>query len=275
MQKIKPTFKQDVSETLLIPLCVRAKETRHKRPIISDKVSAQLLRKVDYDFSKFSGDRQCQLSISLRTKYLDNALRKFVETYDDAVVVLLACGLDPRIERIGLDKDFQAYEVDFPDVIHFRNQLLPETEKNRYISTDITSTEWVKRIRAAHPTGHFLFIMEGVAMYLTEEQVKRIFGLIDENFDHAEIYIERINRYMSSRTQSQKSVSNTNALFSWGCNDPHEIERWGNRFRFQQDYYYYQDDFVKALGRIGAKALLYRCMPIYRRLIGIWSYKNY
>ena len=108
MKKIKPTFKENVSETLLIPLYMRAKEAEEKNPIIVDEVSQKILAKIDYNFNKFSADKRCQFCISVRTKYFDEILRNFVAKYDDAVVVLLACGLDPRIEDWGLKLKFQS-----------------------------------------------------------------------------------------------------------------------------------------------------------------------
>ena len=271
-KKVKPNFQENVSETLLIPLYMRAKESKEENPIIVDKTSESILSMVDYDFSKFFTDVRCQLCISFRTRYFDDAVRKFVARYDDAVVVLIACGLDPRVERIALSKEYQVYELDFPDVINLRRQFLPESSNNKYITGDITNDGWIKAIKAEHPNGHFLFILEGIAMYLTEEQVKRFFKNIDDNFDHAEIHVERMNKYLSKRTHLLESVNNTNATFSWGCDDPKEIEKWSSSFKLKNEYYYYSDEYKQIRKRIGLKAIPLKYIPAYSRSLGIWSY---
>ena len=274
MEKVKPTFQENVSETLLIPLYMRAKESKEQNPIIVDKTSETILSMVDYNFTKFYADVRCQLCISFRTKYFDDAVRDFVAKYDDAVVVLVACGLDPRVERISLKKNYQVYELDFPDVINLRRQFLPESSDNRYITGDITTDGWIKTIKAEHPNGHFLFILEGVAMYLTEEQVKRVFKNIDDNFDHAEIHVERMNKYLSKRTYLHDSVKNTKATFRWGCDNPKEIEGWGGSFKLKDEYYYYSDEYRKIRKRIGLKAIPLKLIPAYSRSLGIWSYEK-
>ena len=255
MKKIKPTFKENVSETLLIPLYMRAKEAEEKNPIIVDEVSQKILAKIDYNFNKFSADKRCQFCISVRTKYFDEILRNFVAKYDDAVVVLLACGLDPRIERTNVGKPFSSYLLDFADVIDFRRNILPESVSNQYIIGDITNREWIDTVKAQHPNGHFLFIMEGVAMYLTENQIKRIFKNIDNNFPNAEIHIERISKNFSQRTETQQSVSATNATFAWGCDNPLEIEDWGLKLKFQSEFYYFSQHFSQMYKRLGIRRL--------------------
>ena len=273
MGKIKPEFQENVSETLLIPLYMRAQESKEENPIIVDTKSVELLSKVDYDFSKFSADERCQRYISLRTKYFDEAVRKFVDKYDDAVVVLIACGLDPRVERISIEKEYQVYELDLPDVINLRKKFLPESSNNRYIAGSITNDEWMQTIKASHPYGHFLFILEGISMYLTEEEMKNVFKNIDDNFDHAEVHVERMNKFFSKRTYLQKSVNNTNATFNWGCDNPKEIEQWCESFKLK-DEYYYSDEKKNDLEKKESDAAKSKFVNIFSRSLGIWSYEK-
>ncbi|MBS7363333.1 MAG: class I SAM-dependent methyltransferase [Paludibacteraceae bacterium] len=273
MGKIKPEFQENVSETLLIPLYMRAQESKEENPIIVDTKSVELLSKVDYDFSKFSADERCQRYISLRTKYFDEAVRKFVDKYDDAVVVLIACGLDPRVECISIEKEYQVYELDLPDVINLRKKFLPESSNNRYIAGSITNDEWIQTIKASHPYGHFLFILEGISMYLTEEEMKNVFKNIDDNFDHAEVHVERMNKFFSKRTYLQKSVNNTNATFNWGCDNPKEIEQWCESFKLK-DEYYYSDGQKNDLEKKESDAAKSKFVNIFSRSLGIWSYEK-
>lgn len=273
MGKIKPEFQENVSETLLIPLYMRAQESKEENPIIVDEKSVELLSKVDYDFSKFSADERCQRYISLRTKYFDEAVRNFVDKYDDAVVVLIACGLDPRVERISIEKEYQVYELDLPDVINLRRKFLPESPNNKYIAGSITNDEWIKTIKAGHPEGHFLFILEGISMYLTEEVMKNVFKNIDDNFDHAEIHVERMNKFLSKRTYLQQSVNNTNASFNWGSDNPKEIEEWSGSFKLK-DEYYYSDEQKSDLEKRDTNATKTKFVNIFSRSLGIWSYEK-
>ena len=49
--KRKYEFKNIVAETLLIPLYMRAKESRRKDAILKDKMAEQLIACIEYDLS--------------------------------------------------------------------------------------------------------------------------------------------------------------------------------------------------------------------------------
>ena len=55
--KQKHEFKNIVAETLLIPLYMRAKESRRTNPILNDKAAEQLADSLEYDYSQFDGAR--------------------------------------------------------------------------------------------------------------------------------------------------------------------------------------------------------------------------
>ena len=57
MEKTRIQFSGNVQETLLIPLWMRAVESRRKDALFHDTVSCSLVERIDYDFRKFSRDR--------------------------------------------------------------------------------------------------------------------------------------------------------------------------------------------------------------------------
>ena len=50
MNKIKPEIKDDIAETLFIPLLSRAHESHRKDAILKDPMACELVEKIDYDF---------------------------------------------------------------------------------------------------------------------------------------------------------------------------------------------------------------------------------
>ena len=52
MNKIKPEIKDDIAETLFIPLLSRAHESHRKDAILKDPMACELVEKIDYDFAK-------------------------------------------------------------------------------------------------------------------------------------------------------------------------------------------------------------------------------
>ncbi|MDR1565801.1 MAG: class I SAM-dependent methyltransferase [Treponema sp.] len=56
-----------------------------------------------------------------------------IETHPHPIVVLIGCGLDARVQRLGnVAKKAVFYELDIEEVINFRKQLLPPVENEYY-----------------------------------------------------------------------------------------------------------------------------------------------
>ena len=79
--KRKYEFKNIVAETLLIPLYMRAKESRRKDAILKDKMAEQLIACIEYDYSKFDGAKLSEVGCVVRGRYFDDAVRRFNDTY--------------------------------------------------------------------------------------------------------------------------------------------------------------------------------------------------
>lgn len=61
--KQKHEFKSIVAETLLIPLYMRAKESRRERPILNDKAAECLADSLEYDYSRFDGAKLSEVGL--------------------------------------------------------------------------------------------------------------------------------------------------------------------------------------------------------------------
>lgn len=85
--KQKHEFKSIVAETLLIPLYMRAKESRRERPILNDKAAECLADSLEYDYSRFDGAKLSEVGCVVRGWYFDRAVRRFIGTHARPVVV--------------------------------------------------------------------------------------------------------------------------------------------------------------------------------------------
>ena len=113
--KRKYEFKNIVAETLLIPLYMRAKESRRKDAILKDKMAEQLIACIEYDYSKFDGAKLSEVGCVVRGRYFDDAVRRFIDNHSRPIVVNVGCGLDTRCQRIHRENDpTKYYELDLP-----------------------------------------------------------------------------------------------------------------------------------------------------------------
>lgn len=254
-------FKDDVSETLLIPLWMRSVD-----PILNDTASREVVSRIDYDFDKFSADFGSKCGVRLRTLYLKGAIQSFIDRHPDAVVVMLGCGLDPQSRRVENRANATFYALDLPDVIETRKKLLPETDYEKCISASATDTGWMKELAEHHKGRDFIFIAEGLLMYLTPEDVEGLFNNLCKYFPGSEIYIERMSRFAVKNQSKHKSVSKTSAHFNWGADSPKEITALNPQIKSIANYKY----LPHAPGIFG---IIGKLIPPLGNTCGIWGFK--
>ena len=75
-----------VQETLLIPLYARALETVRDRPLLVDDKALELVRSIDYDFTRF-GRGPSTVGSVLRSTIFDEWVRTFLRRFPTGTVV--------------------------------------------------------------------------------------------------------------------------------------------------------------------------------------------
>lgn len=207
----------DVQETALIPLAVRANETRSKNPRILDKKAVEITDTLGVDTKKFDKmvTHECVVA---RTILFDDTVRKLLKKYPDAVCINMGCGLDNRFERVDNGR-IQWFNVDLPDSIAVRKKIYEETEREHMVAGNILETDWLKAIPKERTT---IIIAEGLFMYFSKEQVKTLLNQITQNFDSGFLVVELMLQKMM-KEKMHDTVKNTSAKFGWGTTSGAEL----------------------------------------------------
>lgn len=85
--KQKHEFKSVVAETLLIPLYMRAKESRRENPILQNEMAEELVESIKSDSPRLDGVKLSEVGWVVRGWYFDNAIRRFITSHRYPVVV--------------------------------------------------------------------------------------------------------------------------------------------------------------------------------------------
>ncbi len=228
MEKIQPNFTKDaIAETLLLTLALRAFDTRQKRPVLGDQKSVELMQQIDYNFEQFAkSSMMSRLGTNVRLKYFDTCAREYIAEQDQPIIVQIGCGLDTRYDRLGGKSKAVFYELDLPEVIAFREKLLPESGNNHYLGCSMFDPAWMEKIKAAHPDGNFLFIIEGVLMYFEEMQVRSFLCALADTFPRATICLDVLNVWSSKNTKRHDTLRKMKAAFKWGLDDDQDFAKW-------------------------------------------------
>ena len=168
--------KNTVQETLVIPLYGRKMCSTLYPRLFYDETAIRLMDEIDYDFtllekkSKSLMQRFGFLEAAMRQNDLAWEVRDYLASHSDAAVVNLGCGLD-NTGRSCDNGRCRIYNLDFPDVIRVRDELLPAGEREENIPCDLNDTAWFDKIDAS---GGAVFFAAGVFYYFLKEQVKAL-----------------------------------------------------------------------------------------------------
>ena len=220
----------DVPITMLVPLYARAIETKRKG-IIRDEQAVALLDQIDFDFSQFDANEGTFLGIIIRTEILDEQVSTFIQAHPNATIVNLGAGLDTRFQRV--DNGYITwYDLDLPESIAIRKRLLPESERNHFISRSVLDFTWIDEIQGADP---ILLIAEGLLMYFDESDVHTLLTTLAKRLPGAEMLLEVLGVTMAKRTDRHASVAGVGAAFKWGIRHAHTLADWHDAITYLGD----------------------------------------
>lgn len=231
-------------ETLLIPLLCRALESERRHPIISDPCAQEVLSRIDYDFAALKTPRQSLVTLAMRAKRLDWYVKDYLGRYDEPLVLHLGCGLDSRFRRVGAAKGTW-YDLDFPDVIALRRVFFDDSDRYRMLGSPVTDLHWLDAVREEGPA---CIIAEGLFMYLTEDEVRRLLLALQERFPGSEVAFDAYSTLTAKSVRRHPSLKKTGATVRWGIDDVHRIEGWGVNIRVMEEWFFTESADVAALG---------------------------
>ena len=156
----------------------------------------RLINEIDYDFSEAEKNSRSlmqrfgALEVAMRQGDLAFEVRDYLKSHPNAAVVNLGCGLDST-GRSCDNGSCKIYNLDLPDVIAVRNELLPAGEREENIPCNLNDAEWFSQIDAS---GGAVFFASGVFYYFLTEQVKTLVQKMADAFPGDVLVFDAANR---------------------------------------------------------------------------------
>ncbi|MEO0803758.1 MAG: class I SAM-dependent methyltransferase [Cyanobacteria bacterium J06642_2] len=245
-----------VQETLLIPLLGRAIATRKGKGLIRDEKAIAIVESLDYDFTKW-GESQSLVASALRTRIFDRSVQEFLNEHPAGTVVEIGCGLNTRFERLD-NGQLTWFDLDLPDTLALRRQFFQDEPRRTMLEASVLDTDWMDPVAATG--GPWCFISEAVMIYLEAPQARQAISQIAERFPGGWLLLDTTARKMveSQSTHPLMRHMPKASWFRWVCDDPHEIESWGNL------------RLVQSRTFLDADADLMNCMPWQMKFLARW-----
>ena len=228
--------KNTVQETLILPLYSRKLCTELYPNLYRDETAVRLIDEIDYDFSEAEKNSRSlmqrfgALEVAMRQNDLAFEVQAYLKNHPCAAVVNLGCGLDNTGKACDNGR-CKIYNLDFPDVIALRQQLLPAGEREQNIPCDLKDPAWFDKIDAS---GGAVFFASGVFYYFLTEQVREPVQGMADAFPGGVLVFDAANRTavkMIAKTWLRTAkIKDVGAYFAVS-DAKSELSPWGSRLQ--------------------------------------------
>lgn len=251
----------DVAATSFVTLYCHAIETRSKKPLLSDPKSVEITTELNktlslsdntLDMALVNGtlDRRLVVHIAIRAKKYDDYVRDFLQRFPEGVVVNIGCGLDSRFLRIDNGR-VVFYDLDLPEIIEIKKDFFLETGRYHFVASSVLDTGWMEVV--CQNKGPFLFMAEGVFMYLDGNDVRSLVLKIQKKFPGSELVCEVVHSFwlrpwlkkLLDFKMQQELHLGKDATFRSGISSGREMEKWHSGIQLLDEWSYFDADEEK------------------------------
>src|SRR5438874_5914992 len=167
-----------VSDTALMVAACRALESECPDGFVHDPFAARLAgERGSAILRALPHPEMMRFGIGVRSRFMDELLLQALASKPIATVLSMGCGLDTRPWRLELPPDLRWIEVDFADMLDYKDALmLAETPRCRRqrITADLNDAAQRRSIYLAAGPAPALMVTEGLLMYLPAATVESL-----------------------------------------------------------------------------------------------------
>ncbi|PZG16398.1 class I SAM-dependent methyltransferase [Nonomuraea aridisoli] len=225
MSRTKPELGL-IQETLLLTLYARALDAARPDPLLGDALSAELVTGLDYDFRSLKAGPSLVVTTALRARKLDDVVRAFVAAHPGCVVLDLGCGLDTRVFRCDPPPEVDWYDIDVPEVLRLRTELLPH--RSHLVAADLAEPAWLAEIPGDRPA---VVIAEGLLPFMPGDSFQELTRALTARLPTGELALNGYTRFAAWAMKYHPSIKALGVQAARGFDSPYEPESWGAGLR--------------------------------------------
>ena len=214
----------NVNKTLYIPLYAKALVSE-RGLFISDKRAEEIWAAEGFALGGKSKSKWLAFYLGVRAAVFDTWVKDKIKEMPNAAVVHIGCGLDSRVLRVGAESA-KWYDLDFPEVIEERRKYFTEGEGYKMLSGSATSGEWMDEICS----DSVIIVMEGVSMYIPEEELTRLFGRLSERFESVALLMDCYSAFAAKMSKYKNPINEVGVTKTYGLDEPDKLSVGGFEF---------------------------------------------
>lgn len=159
-----------ISDTALMVAACRADEAALEDAFVRDPFAARLAgERGPAILNAMPHAAILRIGIAIRTRFVDELLLEALHMHSISTVLSVGCGLDTRPWRLGLPPTLRWIEIDFADVLDYKDTLMSAETTNcrrERVEVDVNDAAQRRAMYEAAGLAPALMITEGLMLYL-------------------------------------------------------------------------------------------------------------
>ena len=204
----------EVNKTLFIPLYGKAKVSR-QGIILNDPVAEEIWEEEGFPIRGKSKSKWLAYNMAMRARVFDDWTDRMLRQNENALVLHIGCGLDSRCMRVKYPY-MEWIDCDFQDVITIRKKYFGETEKYRMQVLDVSDSA---RIQSLPNRDTAIVILEGISMYLTNEQLRDFLQALEKKYCELHILMDVYTEFGARISKYKNPVNDVGVTGLYGIDE--------------------------------------------------------
>ncbi len=204
----------EINKTLFIPLYGKAQLSR-KNVILKDKKAEEIWEKEAFPIKGAAKFKWLAYFMSMRARVFDDWTDRMLKENPDALVLHIGCGLDSRCLRVK-EKYIHWLDGDFPDIISLRRHYFEITESYDMFAIDASKAEGITELP---DSSDVIVILEGISMYLSNEELKALFCHLQEKYAVVHILVDVYTEFGIKASKYKNPVKGLGVTKLYGVED--------------------------------------------------------
>ncbi|MHA3676582.1 class I SAM-dependent methyltransferase [Faecalibacterium sp. PGM34] len=204
----------EVNKTLFIPLFGKSQVSK-KDIILSDPTAEKIWKADSFPIHGKSKSKWLAYNMAMRARVFDDWTEAMLRVNKDALVLHIGCGLDSRCLRVK-EPYLNWIDADFPEVLSLRKKYYEVNDAYHMMAIDASKTEQIEKFPDNETA---IVVLEGISMYLTNEQVSRLFQTLEKKYSHLHILVDVYTEFGAKVSKYKNPVNDVGVTELCGIDD--------------------------------------------------------
>ena len=204
----------EVNKTLFIPLCGKARVSR-QGILLHDPSAERIWAAEAFPLHGKARSKWLAYNMAMRARVFDDWTDATLAQEADALVLHIGCGLDSRFQRVR-----QPYRLwldcDLPEVVDVRRKYFAETARYQMRALDASDPA---QIRALPDSAAAIVVLEGLSMYLTNEQLHGLFRALRDKYSRLHILMDIYTVFGARASKYKNPIRDVGVTEVYGLDD--------------------------------------------------------